>query len=248
MERHEFDTMAGLEDTHWWYRTIRRMVSRTLQIESRGRKIRVLDVGCGTGGGMASVANGLPGSLLVGIDTHKTAVWYASRRGVGSIAQASAHRLPFRDGSFDAVTLIDLLYIEGVEDGVALREAHRVLRNSGLLVVNVPAFEWLRGEHDLAVRTRHRYRKDEIRALVTENGFEPKKLLYWNTLLLPLIAFARRVLRPVRTRQTPRSDVTPLPKWLNSLLAGLMVVDAAVAVRVGFPLGTSVYCIAHKKP
>jgi SAM-dependent methyltransferase len=183
----------------------------------------------------------------VGIDIHKAATWYASRRRVGSIAQGSAHRLPFRDSSFDAVTLIDLLYIEGVEDGVAIREAHRVLRNNGLLVVNVAAFEWLRGKHDLAVRTRHRYRKGEIGRLLAGNGFEVKKLHYWNTLLLPVVVFLRHILAPVRVRTTPRSDLRSLPKWLNSLLAALLSIDIALAAKIHFPVGTSVFCMAYKK-
>ena len=247
MERHEYDTMARLEDTHWWYRAIRRLVSRTLQVESKGRRIRILDVGCGTGGGMASIANRLPGSLLVGIDIHKAATWYASRRRVGLIAQASAHRLPFRDGSFDVVTLIDLLYIEGLKDHVTIHEAYRVLQQGGLLVVNVPAFEWLRGEHDMAVRTRHRYRKQEIGRLLAGNGFGIKKLLYWNWVLFPVVGFVRNVLAPVRPRATPKSDVRSLPKWLNSLLAGLLSIDIALAAKIRFPIGTSVFCVAYKK-
>jgi SAM-dependent methyltransferase len=184
---------------------------------------------------------------LVGIDIHEAAVWYASRKGVGFVAQASAHRLPFRDDFFDAVTLIDVLVVEGLEDGVAIREAQRVLRESGLLVVNVAAFEWLRGEHDVATRTRHRYRKEEIRALLSENGFELKHVFYWNSLLLPLVVLMRKILRPARIQGTPRSDLSSVPKWLSSLLAGLLAIDVALARTVGFPLGTSIYCMAYKK-
>lgn len=247
MERHEYDTMARLEDTHWWYRNIRQLVSRTLHSECRGRRPRVLDVGCGTGGGIASIANRFPDSLLVGVDVEEVALRYSSRRGVGVVARASAHALPFRDGSFDAVTLIDLLYIEGLKDQVAIHEAYRVLQQGGLLVVNVPAFEWLRGEHDMAVRTRHRYRKEEIGRLLAGNGFEVKKLLYWNTLLLPAVGFVRNILAPVRPMATPKSDVRSLPKWINSLLAGLLSIDIALAAKVRFPIGASVFCMAYKK-
>lgn len=239
--------MARLEDTHWWYRNIRQLVSRTLHSECRGRRPRVLDVGCGTGGGIASIANRFPDSLLVGVDVEEVALWYSSRRGDGVVARASAHALPFRDGSFDVVTLIDLLYIEGLKDQVAIHEAYRVLQQGGLLVVNVPAFEWLRGEHDMAVRTRHRYRKAEIGRLLAGNGFEVKKLLYWNTLLLPVVGFVRNILAPVRPMATPKSDVRSLPKWLNSLLAGLLSIDIALAAKIRFPIGASVFCMAYKK-
>jgi len=209
---------------------------------------KILDVGCGTGGGLASIANRLPDSLLLGVDIEEVAIQHSSRRKVGYVTQATAHSLPFRDSSFDAVTLIDLLYIEALDDRVAISEAYRVLRKGGLLIVNVPAFEWLRGEHDMAVRTRHRYRKEEIRSLLEAKGFEVKTLLYWNSLLFPIVAFVRNVLRPVRQKSTPRSDVRSLPKWLNSLLAGLLTIDVTLAARISFPFGTSVYCVARKRP
>jgi ubiquinone/menaquinone biosynthesis C-methylase UbiE len=246
MEQHEYDTMARLEDTHWWYRALRRLVSRSLQSEGDGRVLRILDVGCGTGGGMASMANRLPGRLLVGVDVEERAIWYASQRRVGSIIRASAHSLPFRDSSFDAVTLIDLLYIEGLDDRVAVREAHRVLREGGLLIVNVAAFEWLRGEHDLVVRTRHRYRKEEIGRLLAGNGFAVKRLLYWNALLLPVIAFARKVLAPVRPKATPRSDIRSSSIWVNRCLFRLLLLDQWLAQRVRLPFGTSIFGVACK--
>ncbi len=246
MERHEYDTMAHLEDTHWWYRAIRELVSRTLHSECRGRRPRILDVGCGTGGGIASIAIRFPDSLLVGVDVEEVALWYSSRRGDGVVVRASAHALPFRDSSFDAVTLIDLLYFEGLKDQVATHEAYRVLRQGGLLVVNVAAFEWLRGEHDMAVRTRHRYRKEEIGRLLAGNGFEVKKLLYWNALLLPVVVLVRKVLDPVRPKVTPRSDVRSLSPWVNWYLFQLLLLDIWLAERVRFPLGTSIFSVARK--
>lgn len=99
----------------------------------------------------------------------------------------------------------------------------------------------------MAVRTRHRYRKEEIGRLLAGNGFEVKKLLYWNALLLPVVGFVRNILAPVRPMATPKSDVRPLPKWLNSLLAGLLSIDIALAAKIRFPIGTSVFCMAYKK-
>jgi SAM-dependent methyltransferase len=187
--------------------------------------------------------------MLVGIDVAESAVWYASGRKVGFVARAAADHLPFRDGSFDAVTLIDVLYMLGHEDRAAVREAQRVLREGGLLVANTAAFEWLRGEHDAATGTRHRYRKEEVRGLLTGGGFEVRRLLYWNSLLLPAVAFVRNVVRPAPAKGgPPRSDIRSVPGWLNSLLAGLLSIDVMLAENIGFPLGCSVYCLAQKRP
>ncbi|MGH3494330.1 MAG: class I SAM-dependent methyltransferase, partial [Sciscionella sp.] len=54
------------------------------------------------------------------------------------VVQASAARLPFRDGSFDAVTALNVLY--HLSDPLpALWEAHRVLRAGGHLLAAVIA-------------------------------------------------------------------------------------------------------------
>jgi hypothetical protein len=100
----------------------------------------------------------------------------------------------------------------------------------------------------MAVRTRHRYRKQEIGRLLAGNGFGIKKLLYWNWVLFPVVGFVRNILAPVRPRATPKSDVRSLPKWLNSLLAGLLSIDIALAAKIRFPFGTSIYCVAYKRP
>lgn len=247
MEPTEYDTMARLEDSYWWYVGLRRMVGKALWSElGEKRPLRILDAGCGTGGGMASLSRAFRGSLVVGTDVASTAIYYSARRNVGRIVQGSANCLPFEDGTFDVVLLIDLLYIEGVNDGMALREAYRVLRPGGLLVVNVPAFEWLRGEHDVAVHTRHRYRRGELQRLLTSHGFTVNRLMYWNALLFPVVFITRQLLRRGNGVTVPRSDLKPLPRILNWLLTKVLVIDTWVCTTVSVPLGTSVFSIAVK--
>ncbi|TWP49960.1 class I SAM-dependent methyltransferase [Lentzea tibetensis] len=90
----------------------------------RGREL-VLDVGCAEGVLSAAVT----GSRLVGLDASMTLLrGHPEPRVLGD-----AVALPFRDGVFDAVTAINVLY-HLPDPAVALREAHRVLKPGGLLV------------------------------------------------------------------------------------------------------------------
>jgi SAM-dependent methyltransferase len=247
MEPSEYDTMAQLEDSYWWYLGVRRMVLRAVQL-GLGKKprLKILDAGCGTGGGMASLARRFPGSLIVGTDVAPAAIRYSMLRHAGPVLPGSVNSLPFRDASFDVVLFIDLLYIRGVNDSAAVREACRVLRPGGLLVVNVPAFEWLRGRHDVAVHTRRRYRRLELQELLTAHGFAVNQLMYWNALFLPLVFVVRRLLSRERKAAVARSDLISLPRSLNWLLTRLLLLDTWICGTVKVPFGTSVFSVASK--
>lgn len=91
---------------------------------------RVLDVGCGDGQ-VARLAASLGSQLVVGVDPTWNQVVVASQRSGGvQVARASAHRLPFTDGAFDAV--VACLVFEHIEDvDEAIAEVGRVLRPGG---------------------------------------------------------------------------------------------------------------------
>jgi ubiquinone/menaquinone biosynthesis C-methylase UbiE len=99
---------------------------------------RVLDVGCGTGRGLAdfireaALAVGADASLdMLGVAARKTA---GNRR--GALASAYAQNLPFRDSSFDAVTSLNFLHLFSLDSQRKMvQEMKRVLRPGGFAVL-----------------------------------------------------------------------------------------------------------------
>jgi SAM-dependent methyltransferase len=101
----------------------------------------VLDCACGSGYGAAILADHVgKAGYVVGLDVSRTAVDHC--RKTWTLPQVefktgNAEKLPFRDGTFDAYCSFETL--EHVPDPVRLlREAHRVLKPGGVLLLSTP--------------------------------------------------------------------------------------------------------------
>jgi ubiquinone/menaquinone biosynthesis C-methylase UbiE len=201
---------------------------------------RVLDAGCGTGGLLELLYKSFN---VAGFDSSFEAIRIIRGSGIiyESFAVGDVESIPFQDNHFDAVTCIDVIYHANVTDEkLALNEMHRVLKAGGYLVLQVPAFECLRGGHDEAVHTRKRYRAREVRSLLRETGFKVTKIRYrYPWLFLPAL-----IIRKL-TKGSGRSDLRPLTPLMNLLLLYLSrIFDSRVFSPL--PFGTSVFAVGEK--
>lgn len=242
MDARVYAEMLALEDGHWWFSGLWNLVAQgVLGPGAPAGPVRVLDAGCGTGGTIARLRRARPDWSVTGVDGSTLALDLARRRGLDGLTRARVEALPFADATFDVATCLDVLYMDGVDDRRALAECFRVLRPAGVVAVNVPAFDWLRGAHDVACATRHRYTAGEVRELLTGAGFAVRRVSYWNATLFPLMALWRGL-----TRGGGRSDVRPAPAPINRALSALLAVETTLALRCGLPFGSSVFALAVK--
>ena len=242
MEKEQYEILYGLEESHWWYLGMRRVVCSLLQqYLDRSRPLRILDAGCGTGGMVKQLQRF---GSVVGLDLSDEALDLCRRRDLPHLTQASVERLPFAGESFDLLTSFDVLYHKAVvNDWLALGEFYRVLKPGGLLLLRVPAYDWLRGAHDVAVHTRHRYSHKELVRKLFAAGFRVQKLTHANTLLFPAAALKRLV---EGTEHPWRLDLELPPPLINRALLGILSLESVLLRRVSFPWGLSLVALAVK--
>ncbi|MES2598945.1 MAG: class I SAM-dependent methyltransferase [Verrucomicrobiota bacterium] len=234
----EHEIMREAEEQHWWYAVLHQLVLAEMRTRVKPGAA-VLDAGCGTGGMMARMA----GWDAKGVDISPAAVWHCQERGLHEVTQASVCELPFPDASFDLVLSLDVLYHQQVDDISALKEMARVLRPGGILILNLPAMECLRGAHDAAVCGSRRYTVCHMRNLFRAHRLTVKMIHYWNAwLFLPLLAWRWW------SRHAPkgRSDLRRLPTWVNRTLMMAGHLDARLCRYVRPPFGSSVFAVVHR--
>ncbi len=243
MDDAEYRKMFEYEDTHWWFRGKRAVLARFLD-RLVAAPARGLDVGCGTGANLRLFDRY---GIAYGVDVSALALDLSRRRGLANLARASAERLPYRDESFDVVTMLDLLYHRRVGDVAAsLAEAGRVCRPGGVLIITDSAFEALRGPHDIAYHGARRFRRDELARAVRSIGFTVLKSSYMNAFLFPPALAIRLAERLWWGSGRPRSSLQPPRRVLNDLLAGIFRLEAAVLPHLNLPFGLSVLVVARK--
>ena len=103
----------------------------------------LLDLGTGTGGLLRELARrpDRP-STAIGVDSSRAMLSHAPPLPEGwTLEQADAHRLPFEDGRFTAVTAAYLLHVVDPTDRrQIITECRRVLRAGGRFIVVSPAW------------------------------------------------------------------------------------------------------------
>lgn len=243
MKLGEYERMADVETRMWWYRNLHHNLLSVIETALGGPLAasldgrRVLDAGCGTGGVLARLEAAAPAAAFFGIDISERAVAFSREKTHAEISLGSVDALPYPDENFDVIVSADVILHELVDQDRAIAEFRRCLKPGGLLVVNLPAYEWLRSYHDVNVGGARRYTKRSAISLFEQRGFETVRATHWNTVLFPLMV-ARRKLLP---NTGDKSDVGLMPPPAETLFHALTAVER-LAIDSGYslPFGGSV--------
>lgn len=229
------------EDNHWWFLGRRRILESVLKRFARADPrpgVRVLDFGCGTGGNFALLSE--YGSIL-GVDMSDEALAYSRTRGMADLIKINSLDETPR-GPFPLIACLDVL--EHIPDDLAaLRTLRERLAPDGIVLIAVPAYNWLWSGEDTVSQHVRRYTRRVLVQRCREAGFGIHYASYFNTLLFPLVAATigfNRIFRPQRMHQ---SDVRPSVPWVNRLLSGAFGLERCWLRFGAFPAGASILMV-----
>jgi len=238
MERAVFDRMAEHDQVHWWYVARRKILADLIRREGRlPVEARILEIGCGTGHNF-EMLRGFGRLDALEVDGEARAL--ASRRlghAVGDSALPALAGVP--DRSYHLIALLDVLeHVDG--DREALASIAAKLAPGGIILVTVPAYQWMWSAHDVAHHHKRRYSKRGLRKVAEAAGLEVRRIGFFNSLLFPLAALVR-IAGKLAGKSSSDDQLPPRP--LNSTFEKIFGLERHLVGRVPLPAGVSLFAL-----
>lgn len=240
MEKGEYAKMHALEENYWWFVAKRRILAATAK-PYLTKRTQLLDVGCGTGVILQHFK--AKGIAVTGIDFSKEALRFCRKRGLKDVRQVDLEKPLPKMGRFDIIIAADV--IEHLNDDLgALKRIHGLLKQDGVLIVSVPAYQWMWSSHDVALHHKRRYTAKRLRAVMRKAGYKVERLTYTNTFTFFPAAAVRLFKKALGGKG--KTDTAGSSKLANKLLLAIYRVETGLMKVMPLPFGLSVLCVARK--
>ena len=236
------DRLYKYEQDHFWFKNRRRFIRRIFN-KYVDKKERILEIGAGTGSVSRMLAeNGYCPELG---EIHLKGLQYAAQYGLNRLYRFDTRKAPFKE-EFDTVCMFDVLeHIE--DDGLVLRNIHRMLKKEGKLILTVPAHRFLWSGIDEASGHKRRYELKELKSKLMDNGFDIVDAGHFFTFLLPFL-YIRTLLNRKETRPLEDMDTgLRINRLFNLFFNGLSVMEYYLFAGFSPGFGGSIIIVGRKQ-
>ena len=245
MRQDLYQELFEVEDHHWWHQHKRAIVHKLLDRFCKPGKL--IDVGAGTGKILSELQ--LKKWQVFGIDGEQEASHLSKLRGVKvKLLDLTLNKLPFADNSFDAALSLDI--IEHLPDDVGLiSEIYRILKPGAILIITVPAYQWLFSYWDKMLGHKRRYTVGSLRLVCHRSKLQPLYSSYFFSAQLLPAAVVRLIKSLLGQKATNFSDFksTPIRSISEPLISLYSKLEQFLITTTALPFGLSVVAVTQKR-
>ncbi len=230
------------EKKHWWFTARQEILETTINKIIKKKKyalpLNILNVGPAGGATSIMLENfGKVKSLEFDDDLYD----YCKNERKLDVDKGSITELPYQDESFDMACAFDV--IEHIKDDQkAMGELKRVVKKGGLVLITVPAFQFLWSHHDVVNSHFRRYTKTSINEIAKSAGLSLFYSTYFNFFLFfPIVA--ARTLGNLKSGNTSESDFDrfKINRTSNKILHFIFRIEKKILFPGRFPVGLSIF-------
>jgi SAM-dependent methyltransferase len=248
---------AAFENDHWWFVARRRILHRMIRdLVGPSRDRLVIDVGCGPGGNLASLAAMY---RCLGVDTSQAAIDFARTRFpmIDFICGVAPRDIPQQAAAADMWLLMDVLeHVEAAD--TMLRSIVAAAKPGAIFLITVPADPALWSGHDEAAGHWRRYTQTTLRELWADLPVCERLVSAYNTRLYWPARLARSLNHKLGTKiganDAEGLDLRMPPSLVNEILAAVFTAEAARLAKAlqhpgkGYRRGVSLLAIIERLP
>ena len=216
-----------IENLHPWFIARRKLFESIIK---KNKDLSILDFGCGSGNFLKYLYD-LGYKDLTGVEISDI----LPNRELESKSIKIYKELP-KYKKYDLILMMDVL--EHIKDDVKIiKKLKSHLSNSGSIILSVPTYQFLWSKHDDINHHYRRYNRKSLEKCMRYSNLSMTWSTYWNTILFPLIAFKRIMIRN-------NSKELEVPSFiLRNLIYFILIFEVFLIKIISLPFGLSLVAI-----
>ena len=243
MEEQAYSFIESQQSSHWWFRGRYEIVATFLRERlTKAGQLECLDIGSGFGAMVPALRQvGVVDAIEPFVGCHP-ALHHA---GVRTIHEIEDFPRETPADQYDVVSLFDVLeHIE--EDRLSLTVINnKVLRTGGVLILTVPAGQWLWTPRDDLHQHKRRYSRGGLIHRLRDAGFTNIFVSYFMFRLFPFAVLQRLAQKTTRTAD---SDLGAPRPFANRIMYNIFSGERhRLAAGKTYPVGLSLFAYAEKR-
>ena len=238
MEKSIYLKQIDNESKHWWFKARREILNIQIKKYSTKKKMSILDFGSGSGTNIHMLSK--YGEVDVYEKDNKTSNFLKKKFNKNRI---KIIKKCFSKKKYDLILAADV--IEHIKnDKKVINQLNKILKKNGLLIVTVPAFQFLFSKKDKDLKHYRRYNDKNLSKLFNSK-FIKLKISYYNFLLFIPISLAIIFFKVINYQFI--NDVEKKPNLIiNYILYSIFRLEKFILNFINLPFGISVLSVYKK--